>query len=54
MAQILAAHGFWTGLVSDVYHYFAANMIGLDSLAVDPRPGKRRLPGRAAQQSFSP
>ena len=26
MAQILAAHGFWTGLVCDVYHYFAANM----------------------------
>lgn len=26
LAQILGAHGFWTGLVCDVYHYFAPNM----------------------------
>ena len=26
LAQILRAHGFWSGLVSDVYHYFAPDM----------------------------
>ncbi|NQT13536.1 MAG: sulfatase [Planctomycetes bacterium] len=34
MAQILGAHGFWTGLVSDVYHYFKPDMnlhVGFDT-----------------------
>jgi len=26
LAQILRAHGFWSGLVCDVYHYFAPDM----------------------------
>jgi arylsulfatase A-like enzyme len=26
LAQILGAHGFWTGLVCDVYHYFKPDM----------------------------
>jgi len=26
LAQILGRHGFWTGLVSDVYHYFKPDM----------------------------
>jgi len=26
MAQILGAHGFWTGLICDVYHYFKPDM----------------------------
>ena len=26
LAQILHAHGFWSGLVCDLYHYFAPNM----------------------------
>lgn len=26
LAQILAAHGFWSGLVCDVYHYFKPDM----------------------------
>ena len=26
LAQILGAHGFWTGLISDVYHYFKPDM----------------------------
>jgi arylsulfatase A-like enzyme len=26
LAQILGAHGFWTGLVADVYHYFKPDM----------------------------
>lgn len=26
MAQILGAHGFWTGLMCDVYHYFKPDM----------------------------
>ena len=34
MAQILAAHGYWTGLISDVYHYFKPDMnlhVGFDT-----------------------
>ena len=26
MAQVLGAHGYWTGLISDVYHYFKPDM----------------------------
>jgi len=34
MAQILGAHGFWTGLVCDVYHFFKPDMnlhVGFDT-----------------------
>jgi arylsulfatase A-like enzyme len=34
MAQILGAHGFWTGLICDVYHYFKPDMnlhVGFDT-----------------------
>jgi arylsulfatase A-like enzyme len=34
ISQILGAHGFWTGLVSDVYHYFKPDMnlhVGFDT-----------------------